>query len=146
MNEQKDGPKKNELQKIFEKFCMLVSWGEWKNDIKDPKNAGLLSVVPAINKETKGWQVVLVMETKTGTIPLALMLRQNEIDKLIPVASENNSLMEAFYGGLNTHFRNYHENGQYDIQNWDLPVLCPEFDDGMGPFLDEIEEGDLLND
>ena len=127
------GRAKTQMQKIFEKFAMLVCWGEFKDqkDV-DKKDLGLLSVEPVYNTELRKWQVVLCFETKTGTLPIATMLTENEARKFKLVEDPKEpSLMQSFYTAMKDHFKKYFPSGKYSIDGWNKVVKLDEFDEGV---------------
>lgn len=133
---------KTSMQKIFEKFAMLICWAEYKDKLKNQVDAGLLSVEPVYNNELGKFQVALtfVTEEKDGSqsiTPIATFLTEQDARKFQLVEDEPNgrSLVKAFYSALHKHLKKYIPTGTYNINVWNKPVVLDEFKNGVSDYV-----------
>tara|TARA_B110000495_G_scaffold152983_1_gene136000 strand:- start:595 stop:1011 length:417 start_codon:yes stop_codon:yes gene_type:complete len=127
---------KTSMQKIFEKFAMLVCWGKYKDQLKTPEDAGVLSVEPVWNNELNKWQVALTFETKTGITPIATFLTETEARKLELAKTEGRvTLVDAFYESIEDNLDKYFPKGEYNIKGWDKSIRLDEFKNGVSDFV-----------
>lgn len=124
------------MQKIFEKFAMLVCHAEFKEKVKDKADAGLLVVEPVYNNELRKWQVCLAFETATGITPIATMLTEDDARKFQLVETPPKvTLMEAFYTAMKVHFKKYFPEGEYHIAGWNKMIKLDEFENGVEDYV-----------